>query len=68
MQEHVIYFFWKLHFYTLSTTRSYLNNDEFVLCIVEIMKLLSKTQSHSWVWSRKLTILVKLQSCNTQSL
>lgn len=31
------------------------------------MELLSKTQGHCWIWGRNLTLLVQLQSWNTQN-
>lgn len=52
---------------TLWLDWSHLHNDQFALGVAQIMQLLTKTQSHCRVGSRKLPLLVQLQSWNTQS-
>lgn len=46
---------------------SHLDDDQFAFGIAEIVQLLSKTQSHCGIRSRKLAVLVQLQSWNRQS-
>lgn len=44
----------------LSFHMFYLDDDQFVFGTVVIMQLFSKTQSHCWIRSRNLTLLVQL--------
>lgn len=51
----------------LAVHHSDLHNDQFALCTAVIIELLSKTQSHCWIRSRNLTLLIQLQSLNKPS-
>lgn len=40
----------------------YLHNDELFPGTVKVTELFPKAQSHCWIWSRNLTLLIELQS------